>query len=609
MGRNERFLAWRALLTGSCALCLGWLAACGSSRETGGRGNSGETGLGAAGSASTSSSGGQSGAVTVTVSQAGMAPGCRRDVSLTAVTLNEPAPFDLVIVADHSESLAWSKDELSSGLRELLTNVRGRGVRVFLLTPTQYGASSAVAQRPLLGQPVVPWADPATGVAYEDAMTTYSQVCTAPDGATIECPNPLGPDPYSVVGKWSFSMPEAVAVLTADMSDSEFEAVEESLADRILSIGGTGSPFEQPLCTLSRYISQDPSLLPEHAVFLLISDEDDVSVPSECLVGFTGHVKVSKNENGSSPCSSDCDAYRFRMTGNTHYKNTSFTCAAFDDIGNRVPGSEVTKSSSQGPLNSCDGIDSGPCTEEEQQKASAFCESGTEVVSCTRECATLNEIVCSVDLRDPTVDACTSSFSMDGRSYENLAAYCATRGSGWRDCTGSGINIQYSQSLSGGSSTQSLMQGTTTAAIGEYFRTKAESVFKPEAYRVEAIGFQPSFSCKLGTGQSHALNIAKFVGDESLLFPLCESYAPALEGVLDFARALIQTEYELALEEDEDVTAVVIIDQSGHERELPKTAYIYDRDTGVLTISRDTLQSLDAKLRVEVTSDCRPIIH
>lgn len=56
--------------------------------------------------------------------------------------LGEPAPFDLVIVADHSMSLAWSRDELSKGLQDLLANVEGRQVRVFLLTPTQYGASS-----------------------------------------------------------------------------------------------------------------------------------------------------------------------------------------------------------------------------------------------------------------------------------------------------------------------------------------------------------------------------------------------------------------------------------------------------------------------------------
>jgi hypothetical protein len=52
-------------------------------------------------------------------------------------------------------SLAWSRDELSKGLQDLLTHVAGRQVRVFLLTPTQYGASSAPAKQALTGDPVV----------------------------------------------------------------------------------------------------------------------------------------------------------------------------------------------------------------------------------------------------------------------------------------------------------------------------------------------------------------------------------------------------------------------------------------------------------------------
>jgi hypothetical protein len=573
----------------------------GSAGIPAGTGGGGAGGTGG-GSAARGGSGGD-----ITFSEAGTGTACERDVSLTAVTLSEPDPFDLVIVADHSESLAWSRDELSSGLRDLLTNVRGRSVRIFLLTPTQYGESSSLAQEPLLGTSVVPWQDPATGMAYQDAMTSYSQVCTDPSGNVIACPSPLGPDPYHVVGTWSFAMPNPVAVLSADMSDADFDAEETALTNSILAIGGTGSPHEQPLCTLSRYITQDASKLPKNAVFLVISDEDDVSVPNDCLVGFTGDVTATKNENGTTPCSSNCDAYRYTMTGDSYAKGLPFTCAAFDDLGNEIPGSEVMQYATQGQMTSCDGITPGPCTDEEKTDVGFFCESGKVIVSCNRECSKASGLTCSVDLSDPNVNPCTSSFTTNGQSYANLAAYCATRGSGWQNCMGGGVYIQYSQSLTGGSSKQSLTPGTTTTDIGQYFSSKAAGLFAPEAYRLEAIVYEPNFSCQLGTGQSYAKNLATFVGDPSHLFPLCEPYAPALSGVLDFAQTLIQTQYQLTLMADEDVTDVVVIDQSGTERDLAKTDYTYSRDTGILTISKDALHSSDAKLRVEVTSDCRPV--
>src|SRR6185295_3732443 len=103
------------------------------SNGIGGGATAAQGGGGAAGRAGTS---GQ-----ITVEEGGAGGDCEREVTLQAVVLGEPAPFDLVIVADHSQSLAWSRDELSSGLRELLTHAEGRDVRVFLLTPTQYGAS------------------------------------------------------------------------------------------------------------------------------------------------------------------------------------------------------------------------------------------------------------------------------------------------------------------------------------------------------------------------------------------------------------------------------------------------------------------------------------
>ncbi len=558
---------------------------------------------GSAGSGAVSGSGGTGGLL---IDAGDDDAGCRRDVALQAVTLGEPAPFDLIIVADHSGSLAWSRDELTAGLSELLTNVEGRDVRIFLLTPTQYGESSSAARLPLLDEAVVPWQDPATGRAYEDPATMYSQVCTSPEGDVIDCPSPLGPVPYHVEGTWSFVMPDPIAVLRPDMTSSEFRAEQEAVAEAILAIGGTGSPYEQPLCTLARYVSQEPSLLPENATFLVISDEDDVSKPVDCLIGFQGDVRVSRNESGTSPCSSGCDAYRYSMTGDSFSKGYPITCMAFDDLGNPVPGSEQMQYATQSGLASCASVNPGPCSDSEKQSLAWVCDSGKKITSCTVECTQTSNAECTVDVTSPEVNPCTGSFSYRGQTFPNLAEYCATRGTGWHDCRGGGVNITYSESLNGSSTKQSLMPGDTTTDVARYVRMKADQLFDPEAYMVEALVLDPAFSCELGMGQSYATNLSAFVGDRSKIFPLCESYAPVLDGVLDFAQALIQTRFPLDLEDDEDVTEVVVIDRNGAERTLAPSDFSYDRGTKVLTISRNAIRSTDERLRVEVTSDCRP---
>jgi hypothetical protein len=592
---------------------LGVATACGSARSGGsaGESQSGSGGMatGGGGTGAVAGDAGVGGTVIPPPDAGTEDAGCRRDVSLEAVTLGEPAPFDLIIVADHSGSLAWSRDELSAGLSDLLVNVEGREVRIFLLTPTQYGESSSPARMPLLDEPVVPWQDPTTGRAYEDPVTTYSQVCTSPEGAVIDCPSPLGPVPYHVEGTWSFVMPDPIAVIRPDMTSEEFGAEQDRVAEAILAIGGTGSPNEQPLCTLARYVSQPASLLPENVMFLLISDEDDVSTPRDCLVGFSGDVRVSRNENGTTPCSSDCDAYRFSMTGDSYSKGYPITCASFDDMGNPLPGSEEMHYASQSGLASCAEVSPGPCTEDEKERLSWVCETGKTITSCSVECSMSSDAKCSVDVTTPDVNPCTSSFTFRGQTYADLATYCATRGTGWRDCQGGGVNITYSESLSGGSSPRALMSGQTTADIARYFRTQADAVFEPSAYRVEALVLDPAFSCEIGAGQSYATNLAAFIGDRSNIFPLCESYAPVLDGVWDFAQALIQTRFPLDLKDDEDVTEVIVIDGNGAERALLSADFSYDRSTKVLTVSRDAIRATDDTLRVEITSDCRPIVR
>jgi len=604
----------RSMLMPRSFLCLALLGsvaafvACGSDKHSGG----GDPNFGNAGSGPTLETG-TGGSLSVDVSPAGGAGGaggddCERDVSLTAVTLGAPAPFDLIIVADHSQSLAWSRDELSAGLKGLLEDARGRDVRIFLLTPTQYGASSAEAEMPLSGMSVVDWKDPATGQAYTNAMTTFVKSCTDPSGAPMACPDSKATTPYKAEGTWRFDMPAPIATLRADMSEAEFAAQQMAVSDAILAIGGTGSPYEQPLCTLARYVSQPPEKLPKNAVFLLISDEDDSSVPNKCLAGYHAELTQSRSEASTTPCSSNCDTYRYYADGDSSSKTMTFTCAAFDDTGKEIPGTELESTAYQGTP-SCAEVQAGACTDDEEKTVSNFCAGGSRVVSCVRGCSP-NAVTCSVDLPDASVNACTQAFSKNGIQYANLAAYCKAIGwgSSFSNCRGGGLDIEYVDTVSGGYSPQPLTAGSTAADIGSYFKTRADAAFGTSSYLVEAIVFDPAFSCALGAGQSYATTLAGVVGDRKRLFPLCQPYAPALDGVLSFAQTLVQTSFPLALKPDEQVTFVHVTDQFGAERALGPSEFTYDSTTQILKVQPSSLNATDRTLRVEITSDCRPIV-
>lgn len=534
---------------------------------------------------------------------------CKRELSLAAVVLEEPPPFDLIVVADHSDSLAWSRDDLSSGLASLLSSVQGRAVRVFLLTPTQYGASSAIGFHPLTGDPLVPWQDPATGEAYSNEMTSYTQVCTrTSDGQVMDCPDPSEKVGFFLDGEWTFEMPEPVAVLTEEMTDAEFTQQQQAVVDAILAIGGSGAPQEQPLCTLSRYVSQAASALPENAVFLILSDEDDVSTPEECLVSFSGELRVTLAENGTTACTSNCDAFRYSITGETHWIRYPYTCMAEDDLGNPFPDTSMSSWYNTGGVDSCDGFVSEPCDAELRSKVSDFCDVGLELQTCDSECATRSN-VCRVDLPNASVNPCTSAFTYEGTTYANLEHYCSDRGSGWGACTGAGVNFQVVERYSAYFTPEGITEGTTTADLMAYFTSTASAAFATGRYLLEAIVFDEAFACEPQTGQSHATNIAQLVGDASRVFPICEPYAPALDGIWDFAQDLITTEFVIELESDEHVESVRLVDESGQERTLDPNDYSYERTTQTLRVEREALGAQDASLRVEVLSDCRPIIE
>jgi hypothetical protein len=603
------------LVVAGAALALATAAGCGDSKrdhEDGpgahSLGSGGSTAPGAGGSAGKGGGSPGSGGTVVVAPEAGAGGECQRQVTLQGVTLGAPEPFDLVIVADHSKSLAWSRDELSAGLQTLLTHIEGGAVRIFLLTPTQYGADSAPARMPLAGTPLVPWQDPETGQAYEDAVTTFSAVCTDPQGQTIACPDPLGPLPYVEKGTWSFRSHEPVAVIRPDMTDAEFQAQQAAVKSAILAIGGTGSPNEQPLCTLARYVTQEASALPKNAVFLVISDEDDVSEPSDCLRGFDATLEDVKQAVSTTACSSDCDLYRYTMQGKVYADSRDTTCAAFTDTGELIPGTEQPMWITYGNLPTCDGYSEGTCTDAERADADRLCTDGLSIVSCSRNCMEYDG-VCQVDVTDAAVNPCTGPFSYLGGTYANLPTYCAQLGTGFHDCAGQGYNAEYTSSFQGSYSPTPLVYGSDTDELGTYFKTHAALAFASGSYLLEGIVYAPTFGCTLGAGQSYATNLMSVIGDPKRVFSLCDSYAPALDGVVDFAQTLLQTDYTLKVADDEHVTGVVVRSKDGSERSLGPADYTFDEATGSLSIHREALRGADVNLRVEVTSDCRPLVR
>ena len=121
---------------------------------------------------------------------------------LTAVSIAQPVPFDVVIVADNSDSLSWSRNSLSAGLGNLLAHVHGHEARFFVLTTTQYGASSQAAISPFDEKPLVGWRDSVTGAPYANPVTEYKQSCADGKGAPMACPPPSSPSRTPACSPW-----------------------------------------------------------------------------------------------------------------------------------------------------------------------------------------------------------------------------------------------------------------------------------------------------------------------------------------------------------------------------------------------------------------------
>lgn len=536
---------------------------------------------------------------------------CERQIDFEAVALEDAPPFDVVIVADHSASVAWSRDDLSRGLADLLTEVRGRNVRFFVLTPTQYGSDSAATSIAGINS-LVTWKDPISGEPHADAVTSYSQICTNPEGFVIECPTPeqAPQTEYRLEGSFNFRMPAPVAQTTATMTEEELTAQQAAIQQAVFSLG-EGSSYEQPLCTLGRYVAQDPALLPSHVVFVVISDEDDATHPRECLTGFTYERKRGRELAGG--CGSDCDFQRYTVEATASRSGLRYRCVPRNDLGETFPELAVEGSATHNPIGSCGGVTVTDCTEQDLNFVTATCSPGALIESCQRTCAEGGtRTTCSLDLVDESGDACSSPFVLDGKSYASVADYCTQqrRIEGWVQCRRTG----YTESAGGGSWTGSLVprrlvEGTGPEDLVRHFNRKATAAFAEGAYFVETIVFAPQFSCSPASGQSYATNLVQVATTPDDVFPICESYAPALARVGDFAQALLETEYSVELSPRETLEAVVVTDSSGVKRELHSGDYTYDFDSALLLLNPAAIRSSDRELSIEIAIHCEFVVR
>ena len=540
---------------------------------------------------------------------------CSRSVNLRGVSITRPVPFDVVIVADNSDSLSWSRDNLSAGLKDLLSRVHGHDARFFLLTTTQYGASSQAAVSLNAGKELVSWHDPVSGAAYLHAMTTYAQTCVDSNGASTTCPKPplQNNETIKVNGTWQFQMPPPIAEITADMDDAAIGAQQKSIADAVLALGGGGSQQEQPICTLLRYIGQSPTALPKHAVFVVLTDEDDTSPPDACVASYEGEQHTYAVAT-AMPCDSNCSQYQYYTTKRIDQEQLGFTCVPVDDKGTAHPEQATQQSLVTDMTAQCKGESAVACTDGEIKTAGGGCPVGAVVQGCTRSCIVgKNVLYCDLDRTDGNIDLCTQPFDEAGGHYANLADYCTRTkgGAGWGTCYADAVKLVVQDGGVGTSYseyTKPLVTAASTAGMIQTFKGNADALIGTGNYSIEAIVLDPAFNCPLSPGQSYAPNLRSLASSGSDVFPLCEDYAPALARIASFADYLIQTTFPLDLDDYEAIDSVVVINKQGVRRTVPTTGYNYDRIAKLLRFTTGVLTAQDDSLSVNVARYCEIII-
>ncbi len=590
---------------GILASCL---AGCGASqRESGdGVGGAGAQGgsAGQGGAGGTSGLAGASGKAGSAGSGNGGGPTCERPVTFSTVVVERPEPFDVIIVADHSASLTWSRDSLSNGLQSLLGSIHGQEARFFVLTPTQYDITSEPAKA--VGYaPLVIYRDPVTDIPYEHAVTEYVETCTDATGAPLDCAlrREYESDGLQYRGVWEFRMPDPIAAITPDMDDAAIAAEQDKIASHILGLGVEGAQREQPLCTLSRYVAQSAELLPENAVFVVISDEDDKSTPDECLASYSWIEEYAGD--GNTPCETNCELTRFEAIHWESITSVDYSCVPLDDNGVPHPENAFRRSTTGGLNPPCTPGSMAECDEYSLGVATNGCGDNHVVGDCSVDCSGGSGYTCYLERAYDGVDLCTTSFVEAGVTYQNFPDYCAlTRGdSPFEDCKSRHYTIGGTPLYRGTETVTKLVDVETLAEMVPAFKVRAEAVFGAGSYFVETIQHDPSFDCELGAGQDYGTTLRTLSSSDADVFPLCHDYEPALERVRGFAQTLVKSEFSLSLAENEELGGVLVTDRDGNQRELAAADYSYD-PTGILRVAPGVLTPLDEELELSVLHEC-----
>jgi hypothetical protein len=459
----------------------------------------------------------------------------------------------------------------------------------------------------------VRWSDPVSNEPFTGAVTNYVQTCLDDLGQDMVCPSPPLPNlDFELEGRWEFTMPEPVAELNSAMTTEQLSAERAKVVEAILALGISGSTDEQPLCTLTRYINQAQVHLPERAVFLVIADEDDTNSAESCFYAYEFSQYSTLSSQRDYSCS-DCDAYTFQASRVASRNTLQFFCAPTDDLGQVLTPDTWSAETVSLPLTDhCGGMASSACSQEELDKASDRCTSGDIVQDCIKTCEEDSvQEPCGLTVLQPT-DLCSAAFTTGDIRYDNFMDYCeqTTGKAGWSNCSSIGFTTHAAgTTFSHYGATRAVVRANSAEDLIHLFHSEAARVFGSDNYFVESIVFPPGGPCTPAQGQSYASELMKVASSPEQVYPICESYAPALSHVNDFARGLLQTEYALHLESRESIESITVHSRDATERQLAPQDYQYDPDAAVLHINEDALRSADIDLKVEVVDPCAPIIR
>jgi hypothetical protein len=277
-----------------------------------------------------------------------------------------------------------------------------------------------------------------------------------------------------------------------------------------------------------------------------------------------------------------------------------------DDFGTEHPEHASAHSLVTNFVSFCTPGPLGSCSSTDVSKATSDCGGGYVMKNCARTCAKTNgTTLCNLQRSDNSVNLCTQPFDNGGAHYQNLNEYCKHVGNvTWSNCTVVGLKESNTQqSFSDVETVTPVVNGTTTADMISDFKARATNLFGQSGYSAEAIVLDPKFSCPLGSGQSYGANLRQIASSEADVFPLCQDYAGALRHVETFAGNLVQTQFPLSLERNEEVDTIEVSGRSG-KRVLKTTDYSVDRKAGVLRINAGVLAASDLGLEVHVGVNC-----